>query len=73
MPCYRDMNAGFVNGLVKFAQEFSGKLLFKFVIGDSLVPHARNRLSGDFMKTDCTHCLFIDSGLCFKQSMWGDS
>lgn len=35
------------------------------IIGDSLVSRARNSLSAAFLKTDCTHLLFIDSDMTF--------
>ena len=33
--------------------------------GDSLVTRARNSLTADFLESDCTHLLFIDSDLIF--------
>lgn len=36
------------------------------VYGDSLVSRARNTLSAQFLKTDCTHLLWIDSDIIFK-------
>lgn len=38
------------------------------IVGDSLVPRARNRLSAAFLKTDCTHLLFVDSDQLFRSS-----
>lgn len=37
-----------------------------WVLGESLVPRARNTLVHKFMKTDCTHLLFIDCDVVFK-------
>jgi hypothetical protein len=36
------------------------------LIGESLVSRARNRLACDFLRTDSTHLLFIDSDLIFS-------
>jgi hypothetical protein len=36
------------------------------VIGDSLVSRARNRIVADFLKSDCTHLLFLDCDLQFN-------
>jgi hypothetical protein len=35
------------------------------VIGDSLVSRARNTITMEFLKSDCTHLLMIDSDLVF--------
>lgn len=34
--------------------------------GDSLIPRARNNLSAEFLKSDCTHLLFIDTDILFE-------
>ena len=37
---------------------------------DSLIPRARNTLTADFLATDCTHLLFIDSDiLCTREHL----
>lgn len=36
-----------------------------FVFNESLIPRARNSLVANFLKTDCTHLLFIDADLAF--------
>lgn len=36
------------------------------LVGDSLVSRARNTLSALFLKSDCTHLLFIDSDLVYS-------
>jgi hypothetical protein len=33
--------------------------------GDSLIPRARNELTADFLKSDCTHLFFVDSDIVF--------
>jgi hypothetical protein len=37
----------------------------KLLGGNSLVPAARNVLAADFLETDCTHLLFVDSDIVF--------
>lgn len=36
------------------------------LVGDSLVARARNTLSKQFLESDCTHLLFLDSDLIFS-------
>ena len=43
----------------------------EFKTGDSLVARARNSLTSDFLKTECTHLLFIDSDLVFSAEQIG--
>lgn len=38
----------------------------KYVINDSLVPRARNRLCAHFLASDCTDLLFVDSDITFQ-------
>lgn len=38
----------------------------EWVMGESLIPRARNTLVHKFLKTDCTHLLFIDCDLVFN-------
>jgi hypothetical protein len=37
-----------------------------FVYNDSLITSARNKLATLFLKTDCTHLLFIDADIAFE-------
>lgn len=45
-------------------QEFSMKL--KMHVGECPIGRARNDLSAEFLKSDCTHILFIDSDIVFS-------
>ncbi len=36
------------------------------IVGDSLIPRARNALSAAFLYSDCSHILFIDSDIAFS-------
>ena len=37
--------------------------------GESLISRARNNLAADFLKSDCTHLLFLDTDLRFRPEM----
>lgn len=41
-------------------------MMIKPNVGDSLVSRSRNVLAAEFLKTDCTHLLFIDTDLIFS-------
>lgn len=66
LPCYGEMPALFARCLCAFVQKPPASLQIKFAIGDSLVSRARNRLTADFLETDCSHLLFIDTDLIFS-------
>jgi FkbM family methyltransferase len=66
LPCYGDMPAVFVRCLASLIQSPPCSLQVKLAIGDSLVSRARNSLTGDFLASDCTHLLFIDTDLIFS-------
>lgn len=38
---------------------------FSYLMNESLITRARNRLVHDFMRTDCSHLLFIDADIGF--------
>jgi hypothetical protein len=39
---------------------------FSFMFNESLITRARNSLTHTFMKTDCSHLMFIDSDIKFR-------
>jgi hypothetical protein len=41
---------------------------FSFMFNESLITRARNSLTSTFLKTDCTHLMFIDSDIKFRAS-----
>ena len=41
-------------------------VVFSFMFNESLIQRARNLLAANFMKTDCTHLMFIDSDIRFN-------
>lgn len=67
IPTYGGMNPHFVQSLLRLMlhrpRPFGIQL--GLCIGDSLVSRARNKLCADFLASDCTHLLFIDSDLVF--------
>ena len=41
-------------------------VVFSFMFNESLITRARNALTHTFLKTDCTHLMFIDSDIRFS-------
>jgi hypothetical protein len=69
VPIYNSVDCHFFSALLEFqraaiAEDFGYKL--HYIIGDSLVSRARNAITMEFLKSDCTHLLFIDSDLVFS-------
>lgn len=52
--------------LVFFFDKHNIPLQFGTIANESLVPRARNTLSAFFLRSDCTHLLFIDADIEFK-------
>lgn len=69
-PCYGGMMMEpyfkSVLRLVFFANKHEINLQFGTIANESLVTRARNTLVAFFMKSDCTHLLFIDGDIEFK-------
>ncbi len=69
LPIYRDVDPYFMRSVVALAAGFE-KLGFHVVVcpsnGDSLINRARNGLTTQFLRSDCTHMLFIDCDLVFS-------
>jgi hypothetical protein len=68
VPVYRELSVEFVTCWLKLVQDrdLPFELSGYFLQGESLIPRARNRLTADFLATDCTHLLFIDCDLIFR-------
>jgi hypothetical protein len=65
LPIYGGVHFAFFTSIMKLVQ--SGiNATFDPLPGDSLVSRARNRLVARFLKSDCTHLLFLDSDLQFE-------
>jgi hypothetical protein len=65
IPIYGSAPALFISSLTAFAAAMPIHARISFKVGDSLVSRARNSLTADFLASDCTHLLFIDSDLGF--------
>src|SRR6266496_4175254 len=67
VPVYRDIPAEFAMSLVNLVADrrCPFEILVNFLVGDSYVSKARNRLTTSFLKSDCSHLLWIDCDLVF--------
>jgi glycosyltransferase involved in cell wall biosynthesis len=69
IPIFNAVDVNFFGSVMKFVQTYTGvNVRIAVVAGDSLVPRARNTLTVEFLKSDCTHLLFVDSDLVFDAS-----
>lgn len=66
IPSYNGVPIEFLQSMMKLQANPPCNMQLKFLPGDSLVSRARNTLTAMFLKTDCTHLLFIDSDLIFS-------
>lgn len=69
-PMYGGMCAGFytqsIIQLLTTCQANGVDAEFSFMFNESLITRARNSLTHTFMKTDCSHLMFIDSDIKFR-------
>jgi len=69
-PMYGGMCAGFytqsIIQLLTTCQANGVDAEFSFMFNESLITRARNSLTNTFLKTDCTHLMFIDSDIKFR-------
>lgn len=69
-PMYGGMCHGaYANSCINLASIFNKIgifVLFYYYYNDALVSRARNRIVDQFLKTDCTHLLFIDADIQFN-------
>lgn len=66
LPVYFSIDPHFWKSTMKLMAEFSVNCKIQPLVGDSLIPRARNSLSRMFLESDCTHLLMIDSDLVFS-------
>jgi FkbM family methyltransferase len=66
IPVYGQVPVGFMESLINLHAAPPCDLVVRMVAGDSLVSRARNTLTHEFLLSDCTHLLFIDSDLVFS-------
>ena len=69
-PMYGGMCAGFytqsIIQLLTTCQANGVDADFSFMFNESLITRARNSLTHSFLKTDCSHLMFIDSDIKFR-------
>lgn len=65
VPIYGGLDPFFSQCLIRLASNPPCNMALRLQAGDSLVARARNTLTADFLASDCTHLLFIDSDLVF--------
>jgi hypothetical protein len=53
------------NDLVALATHHGVDVRFYYLFNESLIPRARNYIANEFLRSDCTHLLFIDSDIGF--------
>lgn len=54
------------NDLAALAAKYDIDVHFYYIFNESLVQRARNYVVDEFLRSDCTHLLFIDSDIGFK-------
>ena len=69
-PMYGGMCAGYytqsVMELNMALQKAQIEAQYNFMFNESLITRARNALTNAFLKSDCTHLMFIDSDIKFR-------
>lgn len=66
LPVYGGYHPNFVPGLLDLVRRPPCHLQIAPLVGDSLVSRARNRIAAAFLRSDCTHLLFLDTDLIFS-------
>jgi len=70
MPVYREMSTFTAQSLIKLVAAQMAEpdfgLAIKMHIGECPIGRARNDLTHDFLQSDCTHILFVDSDIIFS-------
>jgi FkbM family methyltransferase len=66
IPEYGSPHTWFRTALDELKRNPPCEILMRQCVGDSLVTRARNNLTADFLETNCSDLLFIDSDLVFS-------
>ncbi len=66
LPVYGAVEVNFWKCTMHLAAEYPVNCMVYPACGDSLVSRARNHITSQFLKSDCTHLLMIDSDLTFS-------
>jgi hypothetical protein len=56
------------NDLATMCAKYGIKVVFYYLFNESLVQRARNYVVDEFLRSDCTHLMFIDSDIGFNPS-----
>jgi hypothetical protein len=64
--CTSGYTASMVNFMKKYGKTEEVEFEFMYGIGEALVTRARNTCVNMFLKSDCTHMIFIDSDIEFR-------
>lgn len=67
LPVYGAFDVFFTQSLIKLLADPPCHLALRMQPGDSLVARARNTLTADFLASDATHLLWIDTDLIFSR------
>lgn len=71
-PMYGGQCAGMfcksTNDLAALGAKYGVDIKFYYLFNESLVQRARNYVVDEFMRSDCTHLMFIDSDIGFRAS-----
>ena len=54
------------NDLATMCAKYGIRIVFYYLFNESLVQRARNYVADEFMRSDCTHLMFIDSDIGFN-------
>ena len=69
-PCYGGMNLGLYTksclDLQAMCIQYGLECRFSFIFNESLITRARNYLVDEFLRSGCTHMLFIDADINFN-------
>lgn len=69
-PMYGGQCAGMfcksTNDLAALAKAYGIEVKFYYLFNESLITRARNYCADEFMRSDCTHLMFIDSDIGFN-------
>lgn len=68
-PTYNGVGAGYCQSMIdltKVLTDLQIEFSYNVTFNDSLLPRARNELVAKFLKSDCTHMLFIDGHMKFE-------
>lgn len=72
VPMYGGMNYGIfmrsVNDLTAVCQHYGIGLQHFYLFNESLIQRARNYCADEFLRSDCTHLMFVDSDIGFNSN-----